>query len=164
MSLALKGLVDESARDGSLRRNGISILDGKNLLDLGIKRLENEVKKDNDLCCRLVQSYDHLIRERNKRKQLSNYDALKHKINHDGYANITCWFLAGKLTTDFIAITTSCRKVIKELTNDERMMLPTEEELNRRKNKLYLNVDVLQRFKKEMRKKRCKIAKHPTKQ
>jgi len=144
---ALKGLVDASAADGSLHRNGITVLDRRDLLSLGIKRIEKEIRKENTMLNDLIRSYDYLIREKNDRRQLSNYDILKNRKNHDGYANITCWFLAGKITADFMAITTSCQRTIKEITGPEREMLPSDEEFKQRERQLCFRPNVLLRFK-----------------
>ena len=106
---------------------GISILNNIDIISALGKKLEVEINGTNN--CYVI------IRNSKKFLEQQQQDLLQ-RTNKRTYPNIIKWYDSGRLAIEHIIVSKKCREAMKELSKEEKQMLPNTNQLI----KLYLKL------------------------
>lgn len=126
-SKIVSALVKYAKKKGVLNK-GASILGHKRIYEIALREIEDiENKKELEL-----DSWKKIINELDSlRKEIPLYDFLIKKRGIGELPNIVLLFKSGVLTTQFLAISKTCRRAINSLDKEIRELLPSNIDLMR---------------------------------
>lgn len=124
-SKVIKLIVKRAKANKQLNR-GASILNVKDAVPQALDELESETDIEDKIVESIEEASLFLKRQRDKNDMLS---CLLHRKRKRGYSNIVCWYENGELSKVFVALSKVCNKAISRLPEDERLMLPSDEDI-----------------------------------
>ena len=119
-------LIVKRAKDNKQLNRGVSILNTKKAIEQALDELESETNNEDKIVESIEDAFLFLKKQQDKNDALSCLLARKKKR---GYSNIVCWYENGELSKVFVALSRVCNKAISELPEDERLMLPSDEDI-----------------------------------
>jgi len=114
----VEAMLEYSKKNGKLRR-GLSILSSGKILDIGYKHLMEKQKFDDLAVARL----------RSNAKFFAGAGDPCARAHRAALPNIVMWYMQGKLSAQFIAVSKKCRRALSTLNAFERGLLPDAHEL-----------------------------------
>jgi acyl carrier protein len=116
---------------------GVSILNSIDIISALEKKLEIEINGTNN-CYTII---------RNSKKFLEQQqENLLQRVNKRTYPNIIKWYDSGRLTIEHIIVSKKCREAIKELSKEEKQMLPNTSQLIKLYLKLTTRKEILEQI------------------
>jgi hypothetical protein len=116
---------------------GISILNNIDIISALEKKLEIEINGTNN-CYTII---------RNSKKFLEQQqENLLQRVNKRTYPNIIKWYDSGRLAIEHIIVSKKCREAIKELSKEEKQMLPNTSQLIKLYLKLTTRKEILEQI------------------
>lgn len=129
------------AKTERLLNRGFSLLAKQDLFEICYAQIKNELNVERQLIESIRKSALFLERQSHRNKK---HSVLLDRKKPQAYANITCWFQAGKLSKAFIAMSKSCCSVLAKLDEDERQQFPTNVEIIKIRHKCASRKPILQ--------------------
>jgi hypothetical protein len=118
------------AYDNNLLNKGASVLNRKGMIELALSKLESEVEIENKIVEEIEKSQLFLERQQNENnKNLKGVSLLLDRKKRFGYSNIVSWYESEQLSKAFIALSKACGKATSKLPEEERQILPSNEEI-----------------------------------
>lgn len=128
----IEAVVMDSSRD-DLRRKGLAILTKSKILEIGYAALKTEEANYEQAYNRLVGDCKFVDTRGSER-----YITLANRDKNNVLPNIVKWYIQGYLSTLFLATSKAAIKVMATLSDSDRKMLPSREQLFATRNR-YLN-------------------------
>lgn len=137
----VNAIVHASNRDGSLARRGIAVLDQRDIISVGIAKLEREAQQEQEGIDEIKRSYAFLLKQKTERNKKTLYDLLIEKQKLGGRANIIRWYESRHIGVGFLALSKSCKDALKYLNEDQRSLLPNDRSLRQIRIKVLMDSD-----------------------
>lgn len=138
----------EHARRKNLLKRGIAVLLRTDLLELAIKRLEQDCKKEIQTFETIRRSYQ-LVYDQTEPEQLYYKTLLKKQVRN-GYTDIVRWFLAGNIAMDYIVVSRSARIALGSLSPIERSNFPDAKTLLRMRVKILSHEELIRKLRETL--------------
>jgi hypothetical protein len=116
---------------------GISILNNIDIMSALEKKLETEINITHN-CVTIIQNSQKFLEQQK--------EDLLQKINKRTYTNLIKWYDSGRLAIEHIIVSKKCREAIKELSKEEKQMLPNTSQLIRLYLKLTTRKETLEQI------------------
>jgi len=117
--------------------NGVSILNSIDIMSALEKKLETEINTTHN-CAAIIQNSQKFLEQQK--------EDLLQKINKRPYTNLIKWYDSGRLAIEHIIVSKKCREAIKELSKEEKQMLPNTSQLIRLYLKLTTRKETLEQI------------------
>jgi hypothetical protein len=119
-------LIVKRAKDNKQLNRGASILNAKNAITQALDELELETNGEDKIIESIEEASLFLKKQQDKNDAVS---CLLFRKKRRGYSNIVSWYESGKLPKVFVALSKGCSKAMSKLPEDERQMLPSDEDI-----------------------------------
>lgn len=126
---------------------GLSILNKVDIVKVCCDRFQRDINDEEQLIISIKKAHAFLKRKL-KGQDIKLFDLLSYRQSRRAYCNMTSWYNAGYLTIGYIAISKTCKNVIRSLdkNNDELNLYPTARQFMSIRFRLISKKNILQQL------------------
>lgn len=143
----ITAVVEHAYRKNLLKR-GIGVLLRTDLLELVIKKLEQDKRKDTQAYEQIKRSYQ-LVYDETEPEQMYSKTLLRRQ-SRNGYTNMVRWYLAGGITLDYVVVSRSARIALGSLSSIERSNFPDAKTLLRMRMQILSHEELIRKLRETL--------------
>lgn len=122
----------------SVWTRGLWVLTKSNIIDIAYKKAKEEDEKRKSDLSKVIKSKEFA--------QKNNFEFTKSMID-GGFPNLVTWYDSGKISLTYLAMSESCKKAYVTLDKTDKRMLPSQEEIVKRRIKCLIDTE----YKKQLK-------------